>query len=246
MAGSALVTGASRGLGRAIALAFAEAGVEELTLVARGEPGLRNTAAAIDEQSPGVHVDVVACDVTRSADVALLFEHAGAPEIVVAAAGANVPQAFIDVDEDVLDRLIAINIKGTFLVLQHAARALCRAGRHGALIVIGSQMGHIGDSQRTVYCATKHAVEGLVKSAGVELAPQGIRVVSVAPTFVETPMTETFLRDEAFRESVLSRIPLGRLATVEDVASTVLFAASRSAAMITATSLLVDGGWTAR
>ncbi len=137
-------------------------------------------------------------------------------------------------------------MKGTFLVFQHAARALLEARLGGALIAIGSQMGHVGDARRTAYCTTKHAVEGLVKAAGVELGPHGIRVVSVAPTYVRTPMTETFLRDEEFHRSVLERIPAGRLATPEEVADAVVFAASPAAAMVTGSSLLVDGGWTAR
>ena len=145
-----------------------------------------------------------------------------------------------------LDRLLAVNVKGTFLVFQHAARALLEARLGGALIAIGSQMGHVGDARRTAYCATKHAVEGLVKAAGVELGPHGIRVVSVAPTYVRTPMTETFLRDEEFHRSVLERIPAGRLATPEEVADAVVFAASPAAAMVTGSSLPVDGGWTAR
>jgi NAD(P)-dependent dehydrogenase (short-subunit alcohol dehydrogenase family) len=139
-----------------------------------------------------------------------------------------------------------VNVKGTFLTTQAAARRMVAAGTGGAIVNLSSQMGHVGAPRRSVYCATKHAVEGLTKALAVELAPHGIRVNSVAPTFVETPMTAPFLADEEFRADVLERIPLGRIGTVEDVVGAVLFLASPAAALVTGTSLLVDGGWTAQ
>jgi NAD(P)-dependent dehydrogenase (short-subunit alcohol dehydrogenase family) len=139
-----------------------------------------------------------------------------------------------------------VNVKGTFLVSQAAARAMQEAQRPGVIVMLSSQMGKVGDVHRTVYCATKHAVEGLTKAMAVELAPDGIRVVAVAPTYVRTPLTEPFLADQRFRENVLSRIPLGRLGEARDVAEAVVFLASSSASLITGTSLVIDGGWTAR
>jgi len=116
----------------------------------------------------------------------------------------------------------------------------------GAMVFLSSQMGHVGAPRRAVYCATKHAVEGLTRALAVELAPRGIRVVSIAPTFVETGLTAPFLADPEFRADVLAQLPLGRLATADDVAAAALFAASPAAGSVTGTSLRVDGGWTAR
>jgi NAD(P)-dependent dehydrogenase (short-subunit alcohol dehydrogenase family) len=164
----------------------------------------------------------------------------------VNAAGTNIPEPFLDVDEAAFDALVAVNMKGTFLAAQAAARRMVAAGNGGAIVNLSSQMGHVGAARRSVYCATKHAVEGLTKALAVELAPHGIRVNAVAPTFVETPLTAPFLADDAFRAEVLDHIPLGRIGTVADVAGAVVFLASPAAALITGASLLVDGGWTAR
>jgi NAD(P)-dependent dehydrogenase (short-subunit alcohol dehydrogenase family) len=162
----------------------------------------------------------------------------GQVDILVNNAGTNVPEPFLEVSEDNLDRMLAVNVKGVFLVAQAAARRMVERGEGGSIINISSQMGHVGASRRTVYCATKHAVEGLTKAMAVELAPHKVRVNSVAPTFVETPMTKPLLEDETLREDTLSRIPLGRLGRVEDVLS--------RRGVITGASLLVDGGWTAQ
>jgi len=167
-------------------------------------------------------------------------------DILVNNAGTNVPEPFLEVSEDNLDRMLAVNVKGVFLVAQAAARRMVERGEGGSIINISSQMGHVGAPRRTVYCATKHAVEGLTKAMAVELAPHKVRVNSVAPTFVETPMTKPLLEDETLREDTLSRIPLGRLGRVEDVTGAVLFLASPAAGLITGASLLVDGGWTAQ
>jgi NAD(P)-dependent dehydrogenase (short-subunit alcohol dehydrogenase family) len=166
-------------------------------------------------------------------------------DILVNNARTNVPEPFLEVSEDNLDRMLAVNVKGVFLVAQAAARRMVERGEGGS-INISSQMGHVGAPRRTVYCATKHAVEGLTKAMAVELAPHKVRVNSVAPTFVETPMTKPLLEDETLREDTLSRIPLGRLGRVEDVTGAVLFLASPAAGLITGASLLVDGGWTAQ
>jgi NAD(P)-dependent dehydrogenase (short-subunit alcohol dehydrogenase family) len=167
-------------------------------------------------------------------------------DILVNNAGTNVPEPFLEVSEDNLDRMLAVNVKGVFLVAQAAARRMVERGEGGSIINISSQMGHVGAPRRTVYCATKHAVEGLTKAMAVELAPHKVRVNSVAPTFVETPMTKPLLENETLREDTLSRIPLGRLGRVEDVTGAVLFLASPAAGLITGASLLVDGGWTAQ
>ena len=140
--------------------------------------------------------------------------------------------------------MIGLNLKAVFRTGQSAARVMLRHGS-GSIIHISSQMGHVGAPGRTLYCATKHGVEGLTKAMGVELAPDGIRVNSVAATFVDTPMTRPMFENQEFRDTVLGNIAAGRLASIEDVAAAVLYLASPGAAMVTGTSLRVDGGWTA-
>jgi NAD(P)-dependent dehydrogenase (short-subunit alcohol dehydrogenase family) len=191
-------------------------------------------------------VQSAVCDVTDSRQVGEAVDFLEQVDILVNNAGTNVPEPFLEVSEDNLDRMLAVNVKGVFLVAQAAARRMVERGEGGSIINISSQMGHVGAPRRTVYCATKHAVEGLTKAMAVELAPHKVRVNSVAPTFVETPMTKPLLEDETLREDTLSRIPLGRLGRVEDVTGAVLFLASPAAGLITGASLLVDGGWTAQ
>jgi NAD(P)-dependent dehydrogenase (short-subunit alcohol dehydrogenase family) len=167
-------------------------------------------------------------------------------DILVNNAGTNRPMPMSDVPEDVLDLLLDLNVRASFLTAQAAVRSMLRRAVPGSIVNMTSQMGHVGSPGRTVYCMTKHALEGLTKAMAVELAPAGIRVNSVAPTFVETPMTLPMLQDPVFKSRVLGSIPIGRMATSEEVASAVLYLASPAAAMVTGTSLLVDGGWTAQ
>ncbi|MGH2743361.1 MAG: SDR family NAD(P)-dependent oxidoreductase, partial [Thermoleophilaceae bacterium] len=166
-------------------------------------------------------------------------------DVLVGSAGANIPEPFLEVSEEHLEELLALNVEATFVVAQAAARRMVETGG-GSIVTISSQMGHVGAANRTVYCTTKHAVEGMTKAMAVELAPHGIRVNSVAPTFLETPMTAPFFADPAFRADVERRIPLGRIGTVEDVTGAVVYLASPAAALVTGTSLVVDGGWTAQ
>ena len=239
---TALVTGAGRGIGRAIALALAGAGAE-LLLNSRTPAELASVAAEIEAQGGGARP--LPFDVTDSA--AARGAIAGLPrlDILVNNAGVNRPQPFLEVDEAILDQMIALNIKAAFTVAQAAARHMARAGS-GVIINMSSQMGHVGSERdRTVYVMTKHAVEGLTKAMAVELAPKGVRVVSIAPTFVLTPMTKPFFDDPETRKWILDRIPLGRTGTVEEVANAVVFLASPAASLVTGSSLLVDGGSTA-
>lgn len=238
----AVVTGAGRGLGRACAAALAAAGAE-VVAVSRTSTDLDELVKEIT--TAGGRASAASCDVTDARAVRAVLDAAQPVDILVNNAGGNAPQAFLDVDEATLDRLLNLNLRSAFLAAQAAARHMVSRGR-GVIINMSSQMGHVGAPNRTVYCATKHAVEGLTKAMAVELAPFGVRVVAVAPTFVETPMTRPFLADPAFRDTVLRSIPLGRTAQPEDVAAAVAFLASPAASMITGTSLLVDGGWTAR
>jgi NAD(P)-dependent dehydrogenase (short-subunit alcohol dehydrogenase family) len=185
------------------------------------------------------------CDVTDTAGVRELVAGLERLDVLVVAAGANLPEPLLEVSDEHLDALLALNVRAVFVTLQAAARKMAAAGS-GSIVLISSQMGHVGAPNRSVYCTTKHAVEGLTKAAAVELAPHGVRVNAVAPTFVATPMTAPFLSDAAFRAEVESQIPLGRVGRVEDVTGAVLYLASDASALVTGTSLRVDGGWTAR
>jgi NAD(P)-dependent dehydrogenase (short-subunit alcohol dehydrogenase family) len=238
----ALVTGAGRGIGRAVALALAAAGAE-LVLVSRSRSQLDEVAREI--ASAGGKARVVPCDVTDSAAVRDAFAGLARLNILVNNAGLNRPQPFLDVDEATLDLLLGLNVRAAFVVAQAAGLIMVRQNE-GVIINMSSQMGHVGSElNRTVYVMTKHALEGLTKAMAVELAPKGVRVVSVAPTFVQTPLTKPFFDDPKTRKWILDRIPLGRAGTVEDVAQAVVFLASPAAGLVTGSSLLVDGGWTA-
>jgi NAD(P)-dependent dehydrogenase (short-subunit alcohol dehydrogenase family) len=234
-----IVTGASRGIGAAAAEALAAAGAGRITLIARDGGALRAVAAQLP-----VRTRVIACDVTDSAAAEEAFGAVDRVDVIVHAAGANVPQEFLDVDLDTADRLWALNVRAGLHLSQLAVRRMPPGG--GVVVFLSSQMGHVGAERRTVYCATKHAIEGLTKAMAVELAPRRVRVVAVAPTFVETPLTAPFLADARFRAATLAQIPLGRLGVPADVAGAIVFAASPAAGLMTGSSIRVDGGWTAR
>jgi NAD(P)-dependent dehydrogenase (short-subunit alcohol dehydrogenase family) len=231
---TALVTGAGRGIGRGCALALADAGAE-VVAVSRSRVELDSLGSA----RPAV------CDVTDSARVRELIAGLERLDVVVVAAGANLPEPLLEVPDDHLDALLELNVRAAFVTLQAAARRMVARGG-GSIVLISSQMGHVGAARRSVYCTTKHAIEGLTKAAAVELAPHGVRVNAVAPTFVETPMTAPFLAEAGFRAEVERQIPLGRIGRVEDVTGAVLYLASDASALVTGASLRVDGGWTAQ
>ncbi len=237
-----VVTGASRGIGRGCALAFGETGAE-VVLVARNRSELEQLAAEIRER--GGNARVMRADLTLDSEVRRLFDGLGRCDVLVNNAGMNTPQPFLEVQPESLDAMLQLNVRSTFLVAQAAARLMVRAGS-GVIVNMSSQMGHVGGPLRTVYCMSKHAIEGLTKAMALELAPLGVRVNAVAPTYVDTPMTRPFLASESFREDVLRRIPIGRVGTTEEVAAAVVFLASPAASLITGTSLLADGGYTAQ
>lgn len=237
-----LITGASRGLGRACAETFAAAGAE-LVLVSRGAAEL--DAFTHDLRAQGVAVTAHAADVTNTGEISALIDSLPRCDVLINNAGGNRPQPFLDVDLATLDHLIALNVRSMFVVAQAAARKMVTAG-HGAIVHMSSQMGHVGAANRTVYCLSKHAIEGLTKAMAIELAPHGVRVNAVAPTYIETPLTKPFFENAAFRDEVLRRLPQGRIGTPAEVAAAVRFLASPAASLITGTSLLVDGGYTAQ
>jgi NAD(P)-dependent dehydrogenase (short-subunit alcohol dehydrogenase family) len=243
----AFVTGAGRGIGRACAIALAQAGAE-VWLAARTRDEVE--AAAGEIRGGGGKAHGIAVDVTRSAELREAIGALPVLDVLVNNAGTNIPEPFVDVSEEHLDRLVNLNVRAAFLAAQAAARKMLEASdrkaRGGAIVNMSSQMGHVGALNRTVYCMSKHAIEGLTKAMALELAPQGIRVVSIAPTFIETPMTRPMMARPEFAQWVKERIPAGRVGQPEDVAAAVLFAASPAASLVTGTSLVVDGGWTAQ
>jgi NAD(P)-dependent dehydrogenase (short-subunit alcohol dehydrogenase family) len=237
-----VITGASRGLGRGCALAFAARGAEVL-LLARDAAQLDRVVQEI--RSQGGRAQALSCDLTRSDEVREVFGRLEDCEVLINNAGTNRPQPFLEVDLATLDELLALNVRSMFITAQAAARIMARR-RSGVIINMSSQMGHVGAANRTVYCMTKHAIEGLTKAMAVELAPWGIRVNAVAPTYIETPMTQPFLANEDFRKEVVGKIPLGRVGTIDEVVAAVTFLASPAASLITGASLLADGGYTAQ
>jgi NAD(P)-dependent dehydrogenase (short-subunit alcohol dehydrogenase family) len=238
----ALVTGAGRGIGLAAAAALAEAGAH-VTLAARGASEINQVAAEIREA--GGQAEALVLDVTDQTAVKAAIEAAAPFDILVNNAGTNRPRSFLDVTEDDYDAITALNQRAAFFVAQAVARKMADAGIKGSVIHISSQMGHVGGPNRTVYCMTKHGIEGLTKAMAVDLAPLGIRVNSIGPTFIDTPLTRPFFANKDFRDFVLNKIKLGRLGTVEDLMGAVVFLAGDAAALITGTALVVDGGWTA-
>jgi len=235
----ALVTGAGRGIGRACAEGLADAGARVIA-VARSTEDL----AKLQAHTSG-RIETWVADVTDD-DFSGRIEAVEGLSILVNNAGGNRPQAFVDVDTESLDFVINLNVRAAFRVAQAAARTMLAQGIDGSIVNMSSQMGHIGSPNRTVYCMSKHAVEGLTKAMAVELAPHGIRVNTVAPTFVETPLTKPMLEDPEFRDFVFGMIPLKKLASPDDVVAAVLYLVSPSAGMVTGHSLKVDGGWTAQ
>ncbi|MCW2984503.1 MAG: short-chain alcohol dehydrogenase [Conexibacter sp.] len=238
-----LVTGAGRGLGRAIALALADAG-GDVVLLSRTRPELEELAELVVAR--GRRAEVVACDVTDLAATARAIEGLAAVDALVATAGTNVPEPFVDVEAVTYDRVMDVNVRAAFFTAQAVARRMVATGTRGAIVLMSSQMGHVGAARRTVYCASKHAVEGLTKALAVELAPNGIRVNAVAPTYVRTSMTEPFFSDEKFHAHAVASIPLGRIGEVADVTGAVVYLCSPAAGLVTGTSLVVDGGYTAQ
>jgi NAD(P)-dependent dehydrogenase (short-subunit alcohol dehydrogenase family) len=238
----ALVTGAGRGIGLACAAALAEAGAA-VTLVARSGVEVEAVAAALRDRGNSAEAKVL--DVTDIDATSRLIADAPPYDILVNNAGTNRPGPLVDLTPENFDLVIGINVRAAFFVTQAFVRRLLAERRAGSVINISSQMGLVGAANRTVYCASKHAVTGFTKALSIELAPAGIRVNAIAPTFIETPMTREFFANAEFRARTLQQIKLGRLGRVEDIMGAVVYLASDAAALVTGTTLTVDGGWTA-
>src|SRR5262244_3026655 len=219
----ALVTGAGRGIGLAAASALADAGAH-VTLLARTRAEVEAGAAAIG----GRHqkAEALVLDVTDLPAMQAAITRVEPFNILVNNAGTNRPKMLLDVTVEDFDTIMDLNVRAAYFVAQAVARRLIEAAQPGSIINVSSQMGHVGSARRSVYCASKHALEGLTKAMAIELAPHRIRVNTLSPTFVETPMTRPFFENETFRRDVLSRIKLGRLGQVEDLTGAVVFLAS--------------------
>jgi len=238
----ALVTGGGRGIGLAAASALAQAGAH-VTLAARSRDEIEAAAAAI--RARGDKADAIAIDVSDVERVRAMVAAAEPFNILVNNAGINRPAYLPDVKVEDFDAIFALNVRAAFFAAQAVALRLIAAKEPGSIINISSQMGHVGAARRTVYCASKHAMEGFTKAMAVELAPHNIRVNSIGPTFLETPMTRPFFQNQAFRDEVLAKIKFGRLGQLEEVTGAIVFLASDASSLMTGSALVLDGGWTA-
>ncbi|MCD2172169.1 SDR family NAD(P)-dependent oxidoreductase [Rhizobium sp. C4] len=238
----ALVTGAGRGIGLAAAAALAEAGAH-VVLAARSESEIAAAANAIREANGSA--EHLPLDVMDIRETSARIETCGPFDILVNNAGTNRPKPMTETSEDDFDAVLDLNLKAAYFVAQAVAKGMVTAGIRGSIIHMGSQMGHVGGPDRTLYCASKWAIEGLNKAMALDLAQYGIRSNTIAPTFIETPLTKPFFENRAFLQSVLEKIKLSRLGQVEDIMGAVVFLASDASSLMTGTSLVVDGGWTA-
>lgn len=239
---TALVTGASRGIGRAAAEVLAGAGAH-VTLAARTSKDIEAVAEHI--RAHGGSAEIVTADLLDLDQINALAAR-GPFNILLNNAGMNRPQTFTDVDVETYDAIFELNVRSAFFMAQAVVKGLLAAGQKGSLVHISSQMGHIGGKRRTVYCASKHAMEGFSKAMALDLAEHGIRSNTVCPTFIRTPLTAPYFEDESFMADTLNKIPLGRIGEVEDLMGAVLYLASDASSLVTGSSLMVDGGWTAQ
>ena len=244
---TAVVTGAGKGLGRACAIALAEAGAN-LVIISRTQKDLNEVSQKIKKLKSKCKTYV--CDITKYDEIKNIINKQPKIDILVNNAGNNIPEHFTKVKTKNMEYLVKINTIATFNLAQLCALKMIKTKNRkkigGSIVNMSSQMGHVGGPIRSVYNMNKWGLEGLTKGMSIDLAKYNIRVNTICPTFVVTPMTSKFLKDKKFMREVLGNIPLGRFAELSDVASAVVFLASDQASMITGTSLLVDGGWTSK
>jgi NAD(P)-dependent dehydrogenase (short-subunit alcohol dehydrogenase family) len=214
-----------------------------VTLAARTQSEIETAAEAI--RARGQKAEALKLDVTDLPAMQAAIAAAQPFDILINNAGTNRPKMLLDVTIDDFDAIMDLNVRAAYFVAQAVARRLIDAKRPGSIINISSQMGHVGAARRTVYCASKHAMEGFTKAMAIELAPHNIRVNSLGPTFLETPMTKPFFENKAFRDEVLGKIKLGRLGQLDDLTGAIVFLASDASSLMTGSALVIDGGWTA-
>ncbi len=238
----ALVTGAGRGIGAAAAAIFAQAGAAA-TLCARTASEVE--AVAQDIRDAGFTAEAFALDIKDIAVMRREVEARGPFDILLNNAGTNRIRSIIDITEEDYDTVLDLNLKATLFVAQAVAKGLLAAKKSGTIINLSSQMGHVGGGGRCLYSSSKWGVEGLTRCMAIDLAPHGIRVNTLCPTFIDTALTRPILETPGFRDYVLSRIKLGRLGRLEELSGPLLLLASDASTLITGSSLVVDGGWTA-
>ena len=244
---TALVTGAGKGIGKACAIALAEAGAD-LILVSRTQKDLSSVQKTIKKLKRKCISFV--CDVSNYDETKKLFSQIQKLDILVNNAGTNIPEHFLKVKKKDMDYVVDLNLKAAFHVAQLSALIMKKSKNRkkigGSIINISSQLGKVGAPNRSVYNMTKFGIEGLTKGMAIDLAKDNIRVNTVCPTFVNTPMVKEFFKDKKFMKGMLDNIPLGRFGTVSDVATAVVFLSSSASSMMTGSSLMIDGGWTAK
>jgi NAD(P)-dependent dehydrogenase (short-subunit alcohol dehydrogenase family) len=238
----ALIAGAGRGIGLAAASAMADVGAH-VTLLSRTANEIEEAAEAIRKR--GQQADTLVIDVTNLAAMQKAIAAAAPFNILVNNAGTNRPKLMMDVTVEDFDVIMGLNVRAAYFVAQAVARRLIDAKQSGSIINISSQMGHVGASKRTVYCASKHAMEGFTKAMAIELAPHDIRVNTLGPTFIETPLTKPFFENETFKREVLAKIKLGRIGQMDELTGAIIYLASDASRLMTGSAMIVDGGWTA-
>ena len=238
----ALITGASSGIGLGCAVALAEAG-SHVVLSARNIGGLNDVVDAI--QSKGLSAKAMMLDVTNTNSIRESIENHDPFDILVNSAGLGRHSPSKDTLVEDFDDVMNVNLRGAYFVTQAVAKGLIKAKKPGSLINISSQMGHVGGVDRAVYSASKHAVEGFTKAMAIEWGPHQIRVNTICPTFIRTPLTQSTFDNPERRKWIEDKIKLGRIGEVEDIMGAVVFLASDASSLITGSALMIDGGWTA-
>ena len=239
----ALVTGAGRGIGMGASIALAESGAN-VTLVSRTKKELKDLTDHINSQGFTASFEVL--DVNNEDEVISFINNAEPFDILVNNAGTNRPAKLIETKIEDFDYVMSLNVRSVISLTKLVVKKMLDANIKGSIINVSSQMGHVGGPNRTTYCSSKFAIEGFTKSLAIELGPDGIRVNAICPTFIQTPMTEPFLKDDDFKKATIGMIPLGRLGEVKDLMGPFVFLASDASSLMTGSSVLVDGGWTAR